>query len=286
MTPDESEISEISVPGTSVRLHYKIVRPSFAARSRLLIVHGYGEHSGRYGEFMHWLAGHGVVCEAIDLRGHGLSTGRRVHVRRWDEYLDDLKAFLDVHLRAAAPAAPPLFVLGHSHGGLIVAAAGESGMLSQAGVAGCIFSSPYLKTLMPIPRAKRWFGLVANHVAPWLHVPTGMQGQWLTSDPEKAAEDRIDRLKHHLATPRWFVTMSAMQNRVMSDAAKFALPLLCLAGDADIIADPQTTAEFFRRAESRDKSLYVYPGFVHEVLREQGRAKVFEHVLGWMRARS
>jgi lysophospholipase len=285
MKDDDSVLPEILVPGTPVRLHHKTALPQSPAWARLLILHGYGEHCGRYLEVMRWMPDRGVACEAIDFRGHGRSSGRRGFIRRWDEYLDDVEAFLAMHSKVG-PTAGPLFILGHSHGGLIAIAAGERGILSRAGVAGCVLSSPFLKSRMPTPAFKRILAHAANHLAPWLRVSTGIRGDWLTSDPAKAAEDRGDSLMHKTATPRWYVTMSAMQRRVMADAASFRLPAFVILGDSDIVADPATTAEFYKRAGSADKSLYTYPGRVHELLRETGREGVFADVLGWMRGRA
>src|SRR5688500_19660371 len=114
--------STFPAPGGHMLYRCSVVpaEPALAA-ARLAVVHGYGDHAGRYVELMTWLAGRGVGCHAFDFRGHGRSTGRRGFVRRWEEHLDDLRAFLDLpELRHDSPGDPPLFVLGHSHGGLVV----------------------------------------------------------------------------------------------------------------------------------------------------------------------
>jgi alpha-beta hydrolase superfamily lysophospholipase len=90
-----------------------------------------------------------VACHAPDLRGHGRSSGRRGYVTRWDEYLDDLHALLELSELRPDPASP-LFVLGHSHGGLVVAVAAVRGLLDRA-VSGCILSAPYLVNGLPVP---------------------------------------------------------------------------------------------------------------------------------------
>jgi alpha-beta hydrolase superfamily lysophospholipase len=265
-------------------LHALRVRPIHPAWARLQIIHGYGEHAGRYLAFMRWMAERGVVCEAIDLRGHGRSPGPRGFVSRWERYLDDVKAFLEAPgLRE--DQALPRFVLGHSHGGLIAAAAAEQGLLASAGVTGCILCSPYLATRLPNSLGRRLLAVVANVLWPRLKVATGLQWQWLTSDREMVDESRTDALLSRTATPRWYRTMLAARRRVVAQAREFTLPLLCLAGESDIVADPAATADFFRRAGSADKSLYVYPNHVHELLRETGREKIFADILKWVEAR-
>lgn len=267
-----------------LQLHLLRVRPIAPPRARLQIIHGYGEHSSRYLAFMRWMADRGIACEAVDLRGQGRSPGPRGFVERWEQYLEDVKAFLDVPASSEEKALP-CFVLGHSHGGLITAAAGEQGLLTSAGVAGCILCSPYLATRLPNSLGKRLLAVVANILWPRLKVATGLQQQWLTSDPEMVRESRADALLARTATPRWYQTMLAARARAVARAGEFKLPLLCLAGESDIVADPAATADFFRRAGSMDKSLYTYPNHLHELLRETGRERIFTEILKWMEAR-
>jgi alpha-beta hydrolase superfamily lysophospholipase len=285
MSEASGMLSDFDLQSAGVPLRGRCAAPSSHAWARLLIVHGYGEHCGRYVHFMRWLAERGVASDAIDLRGHGRSGGRRGFVRRWDEYLDDLQAFLSREYARNGHPAPPLFLMGHSHGGLIAAAAGERGILAQADVEACIISSPYFATRVSVPRYKRVLAHVANPIVPWLGVPKGVKPEWLTADPSMRAEDRTDALINRVATPRWYLTMRVTQKRVMVEAPLFSLPLLCISGDADVVADPRATAEFYRRAGSKDKSLYVYADRAHELIRELGREKVFADVIEWMRAR-
>jgi len=323
-------LSDFDLAGAKVPLRGRSALPVSRPWARLLIVHGYGEHCGRYVHFMQWLAERGVACEAIDLRGHGRSPGRRGFVRRWEEYLDDLQAFLQrgsattpigadrglvsepgrvgpdfaersrtggPEVSLAPPSAPtqhsapstqhsPLFVMGHSHGGLITAAAGERGILARARVAACIIASPYLATRVPVSRRKRLLAHAANRIVPWLRVPKGVKPEWLSSDPAMLAEDRADPLLTRVATPRWYLTMRVVQKRVLADAPQFTLPVLCISGAADVVADPRATTEFYNHAGSKDKSLYVYENRAHELIREAGRERVFADILGWMRVRA
>src|SRR3954468_8280347 len=144
-----SPVHESWIEGAAGRLCRRWERPVAAPPlARMLVFHGYGDHSGRFAHFQRWLATRGVASDAFDFRGHGRSGGKRGFVRRWDEYLDDVQAIL----AACRPvwssenlAQLPLFVLGHSHGGLILAAAGIRGVLREDEVAGCIMSGPYLK---------------------------------------------------------------------------------------------------------------------------------------------
>src|SRR2546421_11543074 len=116
--------SESTFSSTGVTLFRRSVTPASPIAS-LGIVHGYGDHSGRFLHFMRWMAERGVACNGFDLRGQGKSTGRHGFVRQWTDYVADFRAFLSLDEMNAQPR----FILGHSHGGLILAAAGIQGLL-------------------------------------------------------------------------------------------------------------------------------------------------------------
>jgi len=98
-------------------------------------------------------------------------------------------------------------------------------------------------------------------------------------------DSRNDPYGHHVATPRWFLTMQEAQAEVMQRAGEFKLPMLMLVGKGDCIAVPEVAEKFFERAGSENKKILVYPQMLHEVLRELEREEVFGEVLGWMKAR-
>jgi alpha-beta hydrolase superfamily lysophospholipase len=253
--------------------------PVGAAVARLVIVHGYGEHCGRYSEFMTWMAGHGVACFSFDFRGHGRSSGRRGHVRRWEEYVDDLRTFL-AQLRPHD--GPPLFLLGHSHGGLVVLAAAIEASSDLASIAGVVLTSPYLRNAVPVPLHRRVMARIIDPFVPWARFRSGVRPEWLSSDPRMQQETIDDPLCHRSATPRWFLTMRRAQQRVVRGAHEFRLPMLMMIGSRDPVADPAACHAFYERAGSTDKSLKVYPEMVHELLREPERQRVFADIFTWM----
>jgi len=250
--------------------------------ARVAILHGYGDHAGRFAHVMRWLAGWGIASHAIDFRGHGRSEGRRGFVNRWDEFLDDLSAFL-----ASPPLSrpgPPVFVLGHSHGGLVAAAAGARGVLR--GVAGVVLTSPYLDSLVPVAPLKLLFGRCANAVVPWLRVRSGLNDDMMSADPAMLADSRADPLLLRSATPRWYLSALKVQAQVRSEANLFRHPLLALAGSADVIAAPAATQRFVEQASSADKTYRSFPDLKHELLREATREDVL-HVVGeWLTSRA
>jgi len=121
---------------------------------------------------------------------------------------------------------------------------------------------------------------------PWARFGTRLPPSWISSDPEMIEESRQDPLQLRTATPRWYVRMLAAQEETRARAREFALPLLCLAGEADQISLPAATVQFYESAGSAEKCLRRYPGMVHELLREKGREQVFEDILVWLRQRA
>jgi lysophospholipase len=287
MEPDLTPISKITeesadfVPG-NVRLHRRSTVPAETPWARLVFVHGYGEHSGRYRHAMRWFAEHGVACHAFDQRGHGKASGRRGFVRKWNEFLEDMAAALAEEARLNGEKIPR-FVLGHSHGGLVVAVGVIRKMLSADGV---ILTSPYFRSGVPVTPGKLALVRGVDMVLPWARFRSGMQEAWLTSDEAMLAESRADPLLLRTATPRWYLSMLAIQNVARQRAAEFTLPLLCLVGDADPVALPEAGVKFFEQVGSPEKKLIRYPGMLHELLRETGRETVFGDALRWMRERA
>lgn len=248
-------------------------------RGWVAIVHGYGEHSGRYEAFARWLNGQGWSAAACDLRGHGQSPGRRGHIRTFADYLRDVAA---LHAFAAKEArGQPLFLLGHSLGGLIALhyAQTRSGDFS-----GLVLSAPFLELAMPVPRWKRVLAPALARLWPTFSTPSGLRGELGTHDPEAATAYDRDPLVLKRATARWLAEVLRAQGEALAGAPKLALPLLVLHGEADPVASPAAARRLLASAGSRDKTLHMYSGFLHEVLNELGKERVWEDVGAWLEA--
>jgi alpha-beta hydrolase superfamily lysophospholipase len=163
----------------------------------LVLVHGYGEHGGRYehrlGPFIE--AGFRIVVP--DVRGHGRSDGRRGHVLRFEQYLDDLERVFEV---VKTPAARTV-LFGHSHGGLIAARY----TLSHPGaVAALGLSSPFFGLAVKAPAWKIGAGRLLSRVLPTVSLPTEIESKWVSHDPGVVAAYDADPLNHHVVNTRWF----------------------------------------------------------------------------------
>ena len=263
-----------------VRLFWRTERAA-APVGHVAVVHGYAEHLGRYVEITRALTGAGYTVHLIDVRGHGQSGGKRAHVDAFKEYLSDLEIFLARVKEQAAKA--PVFLLGHSHGSLIVARY----LLNQPeAVRGVVLASPYFKLKMHVPPLKILAGKLVGRLLPSLPMKNEIKPELLTRDVRIQNATRTDPLYQSIATPRWFNESNAAQEAVLRRATEFVTPFLLLFGAADPIADPAGGRDFFEHSTSKDKQLKLYDGLLHELFHEPERDIVFRDVVGWLDERA
>lgn len=253
-----------------------------AGRGRIVIVHGYAEHKGRYGQLVETLVAAGYACHLLDLRGHGESGGPRGHVSRFEDYRTDLERFLE-EVRALDTAPSPLLLLGHSLGGLIAL----DFVLHHPQVFDSLaVVSPFLAPALAIPFFKRTLLPLAANLAPTLAVQSGLDPKGLSHDAAVVGAYEADPKVFPTVTLGWFSAVQAAQEEVFAQAPAIVAPILVLIGGADPIADPERGRAFFARLGSASKRLVVYPGLFHEVLNEVERAQVTGDLLAWLGERT
>ncbi|MFL6245046.1 MAG: alpha/beta hydrolase [Thermoanaerobaculia bacterium] len=253
-----------------------------SARARLVLVHGYAEHRGRYRALLDQLTAGGVACHLFDLRGHGESDGPRGHVDRFDDYLDDLQRVI-----GTVPAGnTPLLLLAHSLGSLIALSYVRKHPHAFDGIA---VSSPFLGPAFAVPAARLMLARVASVIAPTLRFDSGLSPEWVSRDPDIVAAYAADPHVFSTTTPRWFVEVSAAQRELIEHANEITTPALFLVAGSDRIADHRIAHQLFARlgTPESDKELHAYPDLYHEVFNEiaEGRAEVIRHLLSWIDSR-
>jgi alpha-beta hydrolase superfamily lysophospholipase len=264
-----------------LRLYWQRYTPP-APKATVAVLHGGGDHSGRYPALTSALVRAGFQVALLDFRGHGQSDGRRWHIDAFSDYLADLDAFV-AKLSQDGVAGDRLFVVAHSQGALVAALWGLSGRGKH--VSGFVLSSPYLRLALKPPAAKVLGAKLMGRVIPWLPVSTGLDIESLTSDPELQRWTERDPLYGRATTPRWFDESSRAQVEVMRRAGEWAAPLLVVAAGADRIADVETTRRFVEAATAGDKRLVVYEGFRHELFNEIERDRPIGEAIAWLSAR-
>ena len=245
----------------------------------VVIVHGYGEHIGRYDATARALADAGFTVRGFDLRGHGQSGGVRGHCSKFGEYLEDLEAEV---VRARGENLP-LFLLGHSFGALI---ASQWALAHPNELTGLALTSPFYGLALAVPAAKVLAGKIASKIYPSLALPSGLKGVDVSRDPEIQKLYDADPLNNKNATARWFTEATAAQVDLERRAPQLTLPILMIAGGADGIASPKQAKVVFDRFGSRDKRFELLDGQRHEVLNElpADRAQTIHEIAEWLRA--
>ena len=263
-----------------IRLFWHTERAA-APAGHVVVVHGYAEHLGRHGEVMRALAAGGYTAHLLDCRGHGQSGGKRAHIDAFEEYLSDLELFLARVKERSGTA--PLFLLGHSQGGLIVA---RYLLDHPDAVRGAVLASPYFRLKLKVSPVKILAGRLMSRLLPGLPMRNELKVEQLTRDVRIQTATRADPLYQQIATPRWYTESTAAQETVLRRATEFVTPFLLLFGAADPIADPAAGREFFEHATSKDKQQKQYDGLLHELFHEPEREVVFRDLMGWLDERA
>jgi alpha-beta hydrolase superfamily lysophospholipase len=252
--------------------------PERAERS-VLLVHGWAEHSGRYEHVGAWLAARGCAVHAYDHRGHGRSAGPRGHTRRFADLLDDLEIAL-ARARAEAPELP-LFLLGHSMGGLVVAAFAAGRDPEVAGVA---TSGAALALADVPPRVQLALLRLLARLAPRLRMTRPIATEALARDPEVGRAYAEDPLVLRRMTLGFGAAFLGAALRAPPAAGAVRVPMLLLHGAEDALCPAEGSRRFHAGLAAPGSDLRVYPGLRHEILNEPEREGVLQDLLGWMRS--
>jgi lysophospholipase len=270
-----------SIPGVGrILLRYRTWEAS-SPRAAIVIVHGLGEHSGRYDEFATRMASFGFSSYACDLRGHGLSEGRRGHTPSFDAFLQDLDRFRR-EVQGLVDVRLPLFLLGHSMGGLIALRYQQE---YNTVFRGAIIASPWVATAMEVPRWKTTVVSALSKPLPALPFSNRIDPALLSHDPDVVSRYAADPLVHDRITPRLFTEASIAMGLVFQRADRFDDPILFLLAGDDRIVDTKRTQALARGIPSGEVTIKVYPGMNHEVLNEEERIVVYRDVRNWISAR-
>jgi alpha-beta hydrolase superfamily lysophospholipase len=251
------------------------------ATAGLIVVHGLSDHSGRFSDIGQRLAGNGVNVYAFDLRGHGASEGRRGHSARFDYFLQDVERFRR-EVESLTVGALPLFILGHSMGGLITLRYIEE---YDVALRGAVLTSPWLATGPSIPRWKILGAGVLNKILPSLPIDAGINPEFLSHDPDIVVQYREDPLVHRKITPRLFMEASTAMGLALHRSDRIRIPLLFLLAGDDQIVDTRRSESFARSLSAPDVTVRVLTDYYHEVLKDFDRGQALKEIRAWILGR-
>jgi len=248
----------------------------------MTVIHGFGDHGGRFAGMATSLASLGLAVTAVDLIGHGRSPGRRGVIDSYDQLLDEVDRALELSKRKWPKV--PHFVFGQSMGGNLVINWMLRRPEATEGVFGAIAAAPLLKAKsMPrekYMRAGRW---LADRL-PNFRVPTPAKVEWLCRDPRAQDAYRRDRLVHRTMSLRLATSLVDSGLWAMQRAADLGVPSLLIHGSEDRLTCPIATQEFANRAGGHVEFL-LFQGCRHELHEEPPREYIFESIASWAKGR-
>lgn len=262
-----------------LELYQQCWLPDGPARAVVVMVHGVNEHSGRYARLAGELNQRGYAVYTMDLRGHGRSGGDRVLIRSFDDHLDDVETLLE--RVAAREPGKPLFLFGHSMGGAIVTLLA---ITRTPKVQGIILSSPALLIAGNVFPILRKLAAFFSRVWPSLRL-VRLGCRFISHDQTVVEAFRNDPLVFHGKMPvRTGAEILRSADVIQKRMEAVRLPLLILHGTGDYVTDPDGSRQLHARAESKDKTLRLYPGLYHEVFSEPEREQAVNDLLDWLDA--
>lgn len=244
----------------------------------LIIIHGMGEHAGRYAHVSTFFLKREIAVLRFDLRGHGTSAGKRGHTPNYEMLMSDLDQFLD-HAKTTYPSIP-IILYGHSMGGNLIL---NFLIRRQPVVNGAIVTAPYLKLAFEPPAWKVSLGKLTAGIIPTLTQPTGIETAAISRDAEEVRKYERDPLVHDKITSSFFVNVHLAGPYAIENAGKIKIPLLVMHGLADRLTSPKGTEEFAKNANSTTTVKY-WPELYHELHNEPEKNEVLEFEVDWLKS--
>lgn len=273
--------------GIEVRLDKATVLPGRAwcaerPRAVVAIVHGLGEHSGRYAALADEFVRARCTVVSLDLPGHGDTPGPRGDFPSWDAVRDQVVPAMFTALRGLPdqPYELPRILLGHSMGGVLAL---DYALANPRELKALVLSAPGLMSAMP-PWWKLALANIANATAPSTGFPNGLDTKGISRDPEVVKAYHEDPRVHDKISPRLYFAFNEARQRCLRDARKLVTPTLLLQGMADRLVDPKGSLAFAGSATHGVVRFLTLADTCHEIFNDTGRAAVIKDMIAWLDA--
>lgn len=269
------------VTPTGSSIYYQSWSPdTIPPRATLALVHGFGEHSELYRHLAEFFVARGYQVFALDLRGHGRSTGPRGFIRHWGEYREDVATLMKI-AEESTPSVP-VFLVGHSMGGLIAI---EYALHYPERLAGLVAMGPALGDI-GVSRFLLRLSRVLSRIWPSFGLDTGLDSASMSRDPKVVERLDADPMAHGRGTARLGTEVVDTIARVRKRAGDLKVPILLQHGEDDKVALPDGTRWFFDRVSHPDKELRTYPGGYHNLFVDLNWKEVLQDIDDWVSQRA
>ncbi len=249
----------------------------------VLVVHGAGEHIGRYQHIADWFNQHQYIMVGGDLPGLGKSKEKRGHIEYFDDYLKKVNQWLE-YVKQKWPELP-IFLLGHSMGGLIVLRFIQELKEKEQQIKGIILTSPALSMKLEVPQ---WQIQVANFLHnfwPSFTMKNNIQPYQVSRDPKIIEQYGEDPLVYNKVSIRWFFQFKEAMKQVWSQRDqinKQGLPILFLQAGEDLLVLPEKATDFVSKINSELIEYHIIPELYHEILNEPEKEIYLELITNWI----
>ncbi len=241
------------------------------ALDTLVIVHGHGEHSGRYEKFAEKLKDQRLSIAVYDARGYGQSEGRDVYVDSFEEFLTDLTEFFKV-LKEKHRQQGKVFLLGHSLGGLVAV---HWALRFPDNLKALFLSSPFLGLCLPRPLI--WLNTFLNRIRPDFIYKNPVYPPHLTHNPEEIRDYKADPLIKRKISVRLIHEVLIYQAKLeTAEQVRFPFPVYMMLAGLEKVVDLKCSEKFFQRLEAPRKKMKIFDHFYHEIFNELEQDKAFD----------
>jgi len=247
------------------------------AKAVIIVVHGLGEHGGRYKKLAEMLTSEGYAVVAYDQRGFGLSEGKRGHISNYEVLLQDLGIVME-KVEVMFPDIPH-FLYGHSMGGNLVL---NYGLRCKPKIAGIIATGPWLRLAFDPPSWKIALAKIMNFIMPAFTQSNGLNPRDLSHDAQIVKAYGSDPLVHDRISARFFMELYQAGLWALNNASQFYLPLLLMHGSADRLTSAEASRQFAEQVP-HNCIFKMWPGMYHELFNEVHGNEVAGYMLTWLR---
>ncbi|RNB80866.1 alpha/beta hydrolase [Brevibacillus panacihumi] len=257
---------------------YKHKWPAANPVAAVVLVHGTGEHHGRYAHVARYLNERGWDVYTGDLPGYGQSPGKRGHIDSFSQYIETVHQWTKEAVEQSDGR--PVYLMGHSLGGLIVTRYVQT-QATASKLSGIILTSPCLELVLKVPEWKKRLAKVLDRIWPSLALSNGISPDMVSRDAEVQDLYKRDPLNCHKVSVRWFEELHRAMGQAWEEANKLDFPILILQAGDDLLVDARAVERFADRIQA-EKEFHLFPHLRHEVLNEPEKEQVLERIVQWM----
>lgn len=251
-------------------------RPEGKIQGAIALIHGLGEHSGRYHHVASSLTTNGMAIMALDLQGHGKTTGKRGHIISYSSLLTDIHHLL-TRIKEVYPQ-KPIFLYGHSLGGNLVL---NYALTYPEALKGVIVTSPWIKLAFEPSSLQVLLAKLMNYIYPAFTQNNQIKEGTLSHNEEVEKAYRNDPLVHNQISARLFLEAYGRGLWALKKANDFTRPLLLLHGTGDQLTSWKASQLFSQGA--KDCTFQPYKGLYHELHNEREKEEVFALIINWIK---